>query len=419
MYTRRLHPSTFLPLKWQFRDSPKSMRMLIPNIRRYLAENGITDRARQDAFIDANEEPHHTARMLVDKEAADTHEKMARATRQSAYGRNNPGFYFGESAEIASHDFGDLRFFLHPRTKAPVPLFHVRRAVVVNRSPDLGPDEGNLWLDPELHSRIVEALAIGDHPSYGYLGQTHTHPVLSIAFPSKDDMMVHDSTTPWGYSQIIRPGININQFTRHIKREWGDINNETLQWVRDNWRGTSNNTAVPYWQYVKNQDPRTAGTETNDFLYAQGLDGLNMPLKRDCRSFVIRHPSRRFEWTPDTQSAHPQDAANYGKPADFTTVHPHHVIYLGAKDANVGASQFIALPDAVHKEIDAYIELHGLETGKPNTIPAGSARFKSAPQRDPTIRQQAVGLATSLTGRTGRTGRLVGRIRNAISPDGR
>ena len=55
IYTSQLHPSTFLPLKWQFRDAPKSMRMFIPDIRQYLAENGITDIARQDAFIDAKE----------------------------------------------------------------------------------------------------------------------------------------------------------------------------------------------------------------------------------------------------------------------------------------------------------------------------------------------------------------------------
>ena len=389
-YTSKLYPSTFLPLKWQFRDAPKSMRMFIPDIRQYLAENGITDRARQDAFIDAKEEPDHTTRMLVDKEAAETHRKMAHATRQSAYGRNNPGFYFGESAEIGSHDFGDLRFFLHPRTNAPVPLFHVRRAVVVNRSPDLGPNESNLWTDPELSSRIVEALALGDHPSYGYLGSTHTHPVLSAAFPSPDDLKSHDNTTPWGYSQIIRPGMNIDRFTRDITRDGGDVR----QWIRDNWDSTSNNTAKDLWRYLKNQDPRTAGEGIIDLRYGQGLDYLNMPLNRDCRSFVIRHPSQSFLWDSVASSVHPYHAKNYGRTADFTTIHPNHVIYLGAKDANLGASQFILPTDAFHEEM-------------------GTERPSS--QRDPTIRQQAVGLATSLTGRTGRTGKLVRRIRNAIT----
>lgn len=396
IYTSKLYPSTFLPLKWQFRDAPKSMRMFIPDIRQYLAENGITDIARQDAFIDAKEEPDHTTHMLVDKEAAETHEKMARATRQSAYGRNNPGFYFGESAEICSHDFGDLRFFLHPRTKASVPLFHVRRAVVVNRSPDLGPNQGNLWMDPELSSRIVEALALGDHPSYGYLGQTHTHPVLDAAFPSLNDLKSHDNTTPWGYSQIIRPGINIDKFTRDITRDWGDVR----QWIRDNWDSTSNNTARELWRYLKNQDPRTAGARTKDFCYAQGLDRFGMPLRRDSKLFVIRHPSRSFLWDSVASSVHPFHAKNYARTADFTTIHPNHVIYLGAKDANLGASQFILLPDAFHKEMG---------TESPSS-PESLLR-----QRDTASRKQAVGLATSLTGRTGRTGKLVRRIRNAIT----
>ena len=408
MYTSQLHPSTFLPLKWQFRDAPKSMGMFIPDIRQYLAENGITDRARQDAFIDAKEEPYHTIRMLVDKEAAETHGKMAHATRQSAYGRNNPGFYFGESAEICSHDLGDMRFFLHPRTKAPVPLFHVRRAVVVNRSPDLGPSQGNLWTDPELSSRIVEALALGDHPSYGYLGTTHTHPVLGQASPSDLDLESHDHSTPWGYSQIIRPGMNIDQFTRRITREWGDIR----EWINDNWRGTSNNTASKLWRYLKNQDPRTAGTRPQDLLHAQGLDDLGMPLRRDSRVFVIRHPSRRFMWDSDEPSAHPEYATNYAREADFTTIHPNHVIYLGAKDANLGASQFIVLPDAFHKEM-------GTERpSSPERPPSPERPLSpegSLSQRDTASRKQAVGLATSLTGRTGRTGKLVRRIRNAIT----
>lgn len=399
-YTSKLHPSTFLPLKWQFRDAPKGMRMFIPDIRQYLAENGITDIARQDAFIDAKEEPDHTIRMLVDREAADTHEKMARATRQSAYGRNNPGFYFGESAEIGSHDLGDLRFFLHPRTKAPVPLFHVRRAVVVNRAPDLHPDQGNLWLDPELSSRLVEALALGDHPSYGYLGTTHTHPVLSAAAPSPNDLKAHDGATPWGYSQIIRPGINIDQFTRHITRERGDVR----QWIIDNWDSTSNNTAKELWRYLKNQDPTTAGASTLDLRFAQGLDQLGMPLRRDSRSFVIRHPSRRFSWDFDVSSAHPYHAKNFGRTVDFTTIHPNHVIYLGAKDANLGASQFIVPPDAFHEQMG---------TERP------SSSESSLSQRDTTNRQQGSRLMPSLMGKVRKKGRLTGalveRIRNAIT----
>ncbi|NBV84019.1 hypothetical protein EBR57_07865 [bacterium] len=246
-------------------QSVKKEHSRIPDIRQYLASNGITDRARQDAFIDAGDDSP-TPRILVDKEAADVHEKMTRATRQSAFGRNNPGYEFGDSAEIASHDFGDIRYFEHPVTGAPVPLFHVRRAVVVNRGVHNDSSSSNLYLDPQLHSRAMEAFRLGDHPSYGYLGITHTHPVFSHVSPSLSDLKIHDRSTPYGYSHIIRPGINMKEFTRQVIARYGSPREALRQWREE---GDDRNMAARYNQIVGNQNPLTLFlTVTHDDIIA-------------------------------------------------------------------------------------------------------------------------------------------------------
>ena len=350
-------PHTFSPLGEQLHDPVKKQHSFIPDIWQYLTDNGVTDRDTRQAFVDAHDDtggngvahiPLHAGndfanshRILVDKEAADVHEKMARATRQSGFGRNNPGYEFADSAELASHDFGDIRHFEHPVTGATIPLFHVRRAVVVNRHPFLTSSSSNLYFDSELHSRAMEAFRLGDHPSYGYLGVTHTHPAFGTVIPSRADREVHDRGTPYGYSHVIRPGINIEAFNRQVIARYGSAKEAFRQWKED---GDDRNMAFRYWQFLKNQDPPTAGTGDLDSLYASGRDRAGMSFRRDSRVFMVREPLRPLQWGPTSPKRstsgraaepmrRPDQAHNYALASDFTSAHPHHVIYVGENDA--------------------------------------------------------------------------------------
>lgn len=342
-------PHILSPLNDQLYDPVKKQHSFIPDIRQYLIDNGITDRARQDAFIDAGSSSV-TPRILVDKEAADTHEKMARATRQSGFGRNNPGYEFGDSAEIASHDFGDIRHFEHPISGEVIPLFHVRRAVVVNRAPDTGASSSNIYLDSDLYSRTMDTFRLGDHPSYGYLGVTHTHPAFGHVTPSTNDRKVHDNGTPYGYSQIIRPGINTDEFTRQVIARYGSPEEAIRQWMEG---GDDKNMAVRYGEFLKNQDPRTAGTGRTARLYAHGRDRTDMPLKRDSRLFMVRQGLRPLRWGSGIAARTPDSATNYGLTADFTSAHPHHVIYIGENDdkSEQGTQQSIVSRPSFHAAV--------------------------------------------------------------------
>jgi len=305
-------PHVLSPLDDQITDPMKARHSFIPDIRQYLLDNGITDRTRQDAFIDAN--GARTPRVLIDKEAADVHEKMARATRQSGFGRNNPGFEFGDSAEVGSHDFGDLRFFKDPMTGLSVPLFHVRRAVVVNRSAHNDSSSSNLYYHPELHSRITEAFKLGDHPSYGYLGITHTHPALSQVSPSRADLRVHDSSTPYGYSHIIRPGINMKEFTRQVIARYGSPEEALRQWEPYE-RLDERGRRLPAFDGPVKHNMRLNYLLRND----EGLDGTGMPVRADSRVFLFRNPQRPLTEEPN----------NFADPRDFCPSHQGHVIYVG------------------------------------------------------------------------------------------
>ena len=353
IHSLQLGPHTFSPLGHQLHDSVKKQHSFIPDIWQYLRDNGVTDRATRQAFVDAHDDIG-SPRILVDKEAAETHEGMARATRQSGFGRNNPGFEFGESAEIASHDFGDIRHFEHPVTGAIIPLFHVRRAVVVNRAADATASSSNLYFDPELHSGAMEAFRLGDHPSYGYLGITHTHPVFGHVTPSRPDREVHDHSTPYGYSQIIRPGINMKEFTRQVIARYGSPNEAIRQWREE---GDDKNIAMRYRSFLKNQDPSTAGTGRADFFYAEGKDQIGMPLRRDSRLFMVRQPFRPLRWESGIAARTPDSARNYGLAADFTSAHPHHVIHLGENDdkAERGTQRSIISRPSFHMSVGTSI----------------------------------------------------------------
>ena len=322
-------PHTYSPFEEQLRDPVKAQDSFIPDIRQYLLNNGIADRARQDAFIDAGS-GIVTPRMLIDKEAADVHEQMARSTRQSGLGRNNPGYEFGDSAEIASHDFGDLRFFKDPMTGLSVPLMHVRRAVWVNRHPDNSPSRSSVLTDLGLDSRITEAFRLGDHPSYGYLGLTHTHPALSSVTPSKGDLRYHDTMFPYGYSQIIRPGMNMDELKRRVIARYGSVQEAFRQWgpqeTRDEFGWPRNNGPVKrnmytnYVNYFKKPDFSDGG---------YGRDRTGMPIRGDSRVFLFRDSSRPLTWESGGSTDRPYSAKNYGEPRDFRSSHDGHVIYLG------------------------------------------------------------------------------------------
>jgi len=320
-------PHTYSPFEEQLRDPIKAQDSFIPDIRQYLASNGIVDRARQDAFIDAGS-GIVTPRMLIDKEAADVHEKMARATRQSGLGRNNPGYEFGDSAEIASHDFGDLRFFKDPMTGLSVPLMHVRRAIHVNRHPDNEPSRSATLTELGLDSRITEAFRLGDHPSYGYLGLTHTHPALSSVTPSKGDLRYHDTMFPHGYSQIIRPGMNMAELKRRMIARYGSVQEALRQWGPQERRDefgwprqdgpVKRNMYTNYVNYFK---------KPADGVY--GADRTGMGIRGDSRVFLFRDSSRPLTWESGGSTDRPDLAKNYGEPRDFRSSHDGHVIYLG------------------------------------------------------------------------------------------
>ena len=354
---------TFSPLADHLRGDPlKRRQALIPDIRKYLHDNGVTDTERQDTFIDINPPFSHfnvdTPRILVDKEAADVHEKMARATRQSGFGRNNPGYEFGNSAELASHDFGDIRYFVHPISGAPIPLMHVRRAFFVDRAPDDDANSSNLVVDAGLHLRIKGSFRLGVHPSYGYLGTTHTHPVLGHVTPSKSDMNVHDLAAPYGYSQIIRPGMNMEAFNRQVIARYGSADEARRQWA-----GDEKNMSAEYQRFVQNaQTLSRHGAASALQGHAPGNDRTGMSLTHDARLFMARHPSRPLQWPGDPgtdrggrwpdpiTTASPRldwrsfmadgtmpsssAALNYALEEDFTAIHPHHVIYLGGRRPN-------------------------------------------------------------------------------------
>ena len=354
IHSLQLGPHTFSPLDHQLSDPVKRQHSFIPDIRQYLANNGITDKEKQDAFIDNDDIV--TPRIIVDKEAADVHEKMARATRQSAFGRNNPGYEFGESAEIASHDFGDIRHFEHPVTGSIIPLFHVRRAVVVNRSPNTGASSANIYFDPELYSGAMDTFKLGNHPSYGYLGVTHTHPAFGHVTPSTDDRKVHDNGTPYGYSQIIRPGINTDEFTRQVTARYGSPMEAISQWMEG---GDDKNMALRYGEFLVSQNPRTVGTGRTARLYAEGKDRTGMPLKRDSRLFMVRQGLRPLRWGSEIAARTPESATNYGKTSDFTSAHPHHVIYLGENDdkSERGTQQSIVSRPSFHAAVGTDIPI--------------------------------------------------------------
>ena len=322
-------PHTYAPFGEQLRDPVKAQDSFIPDIRQYLLNNGITDRARQDAFIDAGS-GIVTPRMLIDKEAADTHEQMARSTRQSGLGRNNPGYEFGDSAEIASHDFGDLRFFKDPMTGLSVPLMHVRRAIYVNRHPDYPPNRASVLTDSGLHSRLTEAFRLGDHPSYGYLGLTHTHPALSSVTPSKGDLRYHDTMSPYGYSQIIRPGMNMDELKRRVIARYGSVQEAFRQWGpqerRDEFGWPRKNGPVKRNMYT-NYVNYFKKPEFSDGVY--GRDRTGMPIRGDSRVFLFRDSSRPLTWESGGSTDRPDLAKNYGEPRDFRSSHDSHVIYLG------------------------------------------------------------------------------------------
>ena len=326
IHSLQLGPHTFSPLDHQLSDPVKKQHSLIPDIRQYLTDNGITDKEKQDAFID--DDDIVTPRIIVDKEAADVHEKMARATRQSAFGRNNPGYEFGDSAEIASHDFGDLRFFKDPMTGLSVPLMHVRRAIHVNRHPDNEPSRSATLTELGLDSRITEAFRLGDHPSYGYLGLTHTHPALSSVTPSKGDLRYHDTMFPHGYSQIIRPGMNMAELKRRMIARYGSVQEALRQWGPQERRDefgwprqdgpVKRNMYTNYVNYFK---------KPADGVY--GADRTGMGIRGDSRVFLFRDSSRPLTWESGGSTDRPDLAKNYGEPRDFRSSHDGHVIYLG------------------------------------------------------------------------------------------
>ncbi|NBV84017.1 hypothetical protein EBR57_07855, partial [bacterium] len=88
-------------------------------------------------------------------------------------------------------------------------------------------------------------------------------------------------------------------------------------------------------------------------LYAEGKDRTGMPLKRDSRLFMVRQGLRPLRWGSEIAARTPDSATNYGKTSDFTSAHPHHVIYLGENDdkSERGTQQSIISRPSFHAAV--------------------------------------------------------------------